>query len=196
MHDALQLAYKLEGVLNQRNDQIAYLDRLAMTDSLTDLLNRRGFEAELHRVLATAKRFQETGVLAYIDLDDFKDINDEYGHACGDEVLRHVSYIMERYTRDTDYVTRLGGDEFAILLVRTSWVDGQKCIEKITQELNTSTLRWKGHILGIKASVGIQFYDSSSTPQDLLNGADRAMYAAKKSRQEEKPDKCTLNAAE
>ncbi|SCA57669.1 putative Diguanylate cyclase [Candidatus Terasakiella magnetica] len=196
LHEALRLAYKLEGTLNQQNDQITYLDRLAMTDCLTGLLNRRGFQAELHRVLASARRFKETGILAYIDLDDFKEINDTYGHACGDEVLAHVSRIMERMTRETDYIARLGGDEFAILLVRTSWGDGQKCIEKITTELNSISFRWQEHVINLKASMGIQFYDSLSKPKGLMNAADEAMYATKKIRNVKKPDKCTLNAAE
>ncbi|WP_417841479.1 GGDEF domain-containing protein [Terasakiella sp.] len=192
LHETLRLTYKLEETLNQRNERIAYLDRLAMTDSLTGLLNRRGFQAELQRVLASARRFKETGILAYIDLDDFKQINDTFGHACGDEVLCHVARVMERMTRGMDYVARLGGDEFAILLVRSPWQDGERCIEKIAYEINSTTLRWQEHLLTLKASFGIQTYDHNSSTTNLISAADNAMYLTKKL----KRDKCTLSAAE
>ncbi|NVJ90985.1 MAG: GGDEF domain-containing protein [Methylocystaceae bacterium] len=195
LHDTLKLAYQLEELINQKNEQIAYLDRLAMTDSLTGILNRRGFQVELQRVLASALRFQETGVLAYVDLDGFKAINDNFGHACGDEVLCHVSRVLERMTRGTDYVARLGGDEFAILLVRSGWDDGQNRIEKIANELNTTTLRWKEHIIPIQASIGLQFYNNKSLTHDLMHAADEAMYSIKKIKNSQQ-DQCTLSAAE
>jgi len=192
LHETLRLTYKLEEALNQRDERIAYLERLAMTDSLTGLLNRRGFQAELQRVLASARRFNETGVLAYVDLDDFKRINDTFGHTCGDEVLCHVARVLERKTRGMDYVARLGGDEFAILLVRTQLQDGERCIEKISHEINTTTLRWQEHALDLKASFGIRPYDKNSSTTNLICGADDAMYLSKKLKQ----GKCTLNAAE
>jgi diguanylate cyclase (GGDEF)-like protein len=147
LHDTLKLAYKLEESLNQQNDRIGYLERLAMTDSMTGILNRRGFQAEMQRVLASARRFRETGVLAYIDLDEFKPINDTYGHACGDEVLCHVARLLERMTRGMDYVARLGGDEFAVLLVRTNWEakDGSKLrFNSTTKQNGVVTDRYRG----------------------------------------------------
>jgi len=196
LHDTLKLAYKIEEAINQQNERIAYLDRLAMTDSLTGILNRRGFQVEVQRVLASARRFEETGVLAYIDLDDFKLINDTYGHACGDEVLSHVARILERMTRGMDYVARLGGDEFSVLLVRSAWDDAQRCIEKISTELNSTKLRWQEHVIDLNASIGMQFYDKDSLSQNLMNGADEAMYASKRFKDNNKQGQCRLNAAE
>lgn len=192
LQETLKLAYRLEEVLNTRNERIAYLDRLAMTDSLTGLLNRRGFQGELQRVLASARRFKETGVLAYVDLDRFKEINDNFGHSCGDEILCHVSRMLEGMTRGMDYVARLGGDEFAILLVRTQWDDGERCLEKISEEINSTTLRWQSELLELSASFGIQYYDHTSLAHRLLENADHAMYEKKKM----KRGKCTLSAAE
>lgn len=196
LHETLKLAYQLEELLNQQNERIAYLDRLAMTDSLTGILNRRGFQAELQRVLASARRFKETGVLAYVDLDDFKPINDNFGHACGDEVLCHVSRVLERMTRGMDYVARLGGDEFAVLLVRSGWDDGQTRVEKIAHELNSTTMRWQDQIIPLKASVGLQFYDHNSMTHKLMDAADESMYAIKKFKIQQKQEECTLSAAE
>lgn len=196
LQQALQLAYKLEEILNQQSERITYLERLAMTDSLTGILNRRGFQAELHRVLASARRFKETGVLAYIDLDDFKPINDNFGHTCGDEVLCHVARILERMTRGMDYVARLGGDEFAVLLVRSGWEDGETRIHKIAEELNNSTMRWKDQFIELKASVGVQFYDRNSMTHTLMSAADESMYAVKKIKHGHAKDICKLTAAE
>ena len=196
LHETLKLAYKIEELINRQDERIAYLDRLAMTDSLTGILNRRGFQAEMQRVLASARRFQETGVLAYIDLDEFKFINDTYGHSCGDEVLCHVSRVLERMTRGMDYVARLGGDEFAVLLVRSGWEDGQIRAEKITKELNTTTLRWQDKIIQLKASVGFQPYDHTSLTHDLMSSADQSMYAVKKFKNTSKQEECRLSAAE
>lgn len=196
LHETLRQAYQIEEYLNQQKERIAYLERLAMTDSLTGLLNRRGFKAELQRVLASARRFNETGVLAYIDLDDFKKVNDSFGHACGDEVLCHVARIMENMTRGMDYIARLGGDEFAILLVRSSWEDGQKRIEKIAAELNSTILHWQGRQIALKASVGIEAYQAQSSIGELLNSADTAMYAIKQHKTDQKREECLLNAAE
>jgi len=201
LHETLRLAYQLEEALNQQTEKINYLDRLAMTDSLTGILNRRGFQSDLQRVLASARRYNETGVLAYIDLDGFKPINDTYGHACGDEVLCHVARILERMTRGMDYIARLGGDEFAVLLVRTGWQDGQNRIDKISAELNQTKMRWKEHLIPLKASVGVQYYNKDSLTHDLLNAADQSMYVVKKIRttpsdREETERSCSLNAAQ
>lgn len=196
LHETLKVAYRLEEVINNKNERIDYLERLAMTDSLTGILNRRGFQGELQRVLASARRFKETGVLAYVDLDDFKIVNDTHGHACGDELLRYVSNLMEEMTRGMDYVARLGGDEFAILLVRTDWDGGQARIEKIAEKLNTTCLRWKDKSIQLKASVGLQYYDHRSLSHDLLHAADESMYKIKKVKTEKKQELSRLNAAE
>ena len=167
-----------------------------MTDSLTGILNRRGFQAETQRVLASARRFDETGMMAYIDLDDFKYINDEYGHACGDAVLCYVSRLLEKTTRGTDYVARLGGDEFGVLLVRTDWQNGQNRVHKIANGLNNAHMQWQSIEIPLKASVGMQRYDNTSLTHDLMTAADASMYAIKKIKDGLKQEECTLTAAE
>ena len=194
--ETVTLAYKLEEHLNICHERIKYLDKLSMTDSLTGVLNRRGFLVEIQRVLSSAKRFEETGVLAYVDLDDFKEINDNFGHASGDQVLCHVASVLENMTRSIDYVARLGGDEFAILLIRTSWHDGQRTIEKISNELNQTTLQLQNNYVDLKASIGLQFYDKSSLVHELMDDADKSMYALKKLRHHQKMRECTIKAAE
>jgi diguanylate cyclase (GGDEF)-like protein len=169
----------LRNKLNEQAQRIAYLEELATSDELTQVLNRRGFEAELKRILARAKRTTEHGALAYIDLDEFKPINDTYGHAAGDEVLRKVANILVEKTRDTDVVGRLGGDEFAIILVNTSRESVLDRAEALNKLLNEASITWEGHRLTIHASFGLQAYQSDDDADYLLKSADAAMYKIK-----------------
>lgn len=195
---ALNLINHLEVEHTRQNDRINYLERMAMTDGLTNILNRRGFQAELQRVLASARRFDESGVLAYIDLDDFKQINDTFGHACGDAVLCHVAKRLESMTRGMDYIARLGGDEFGALLVRTDFDTGCQRIEKISQSLNGCHIEWNGQDIQIHASIGMQRYSKTSRAFELMNAADEAMYSIKKMKitNSTSDPECTLNAAQ
>ncbi len=171
--------------MDTQANRIAYLEELATSDELTGVLNRRGFEAELKRVLARAKRDVEQGILVYIDLDDFKPVNDTHGHAAGDEVLRNVAKILSKMTRDMDVIGRLGGDEFAIILVNTTQENGLERAETLNTALNAASLAWNGERLAIQASFGMQSYQSGDDAQDLLQSADEAMYKIKQIKEED-----------
>jgi diguanylate cyclase (GGDEF)-like protein len=163
-------------------ERISILEQLAITDELTGVLNRRGFLSEFHRALSSASRYNEQGVLVYIDLDEFKPVNDTYGHAAGDEVLRQVTGILLESVRGTDVVARLGGDEFAVLLTRTKWEDSIPRIEQLERSLNQTMVTWEDHMIRLSASIGVQIYGPEDRGDDLLTRADHAMYKAKKSR--------------
>ncbi len=163
-------------------ERVAYLEHLASTDELTGLLNRRGFQAELHRTLSATGRYEEIGVLVYVDLDGFKPVNDTYGHAAGDEVLRQVARILQENVRETDYVGRLGGDEFAVLLTRTKWEDGLTLAEVLNQRMNSASVRWQGRTIALRASLGFQAYGPKDDGRELLERADDAMYRTKRLR--------------
>jgi len=175
----------LRGKLSEQSTRIAYLEELATSDELTGVLNRRGFEAELKRVLARAQRNIEHGALVYIDLDEFKPINDSFGHAAGDEVLRKVASILTDQTRDMDVVGRLGGDEFAIILVNTTRENGLERAETLNRALNEASLTWEGHTLNIQTSFGMQAYQSGDNAHELLQSADEAMYKIKQIKEAE-----------
>ncbi|MBI2584951.1 MAG: GGDEF domain-containing protein [Rhodospirillales bacterium] len=162
--------------------RLAELERLAVTDALTGLLNRRGLEAELKRVMAAARRYREKGVLIFVDLDGFKPINDTYGHAAGDAVLAHVARLLAAHIRATDFAARLGGDEFAVLLTRTDWQQGLKRAESFDALINGATVAWQGRAIAVHASFGFQTYGSGDDLLRALNEADHAMYAAKRAR--------------
>ncbi|MBI4184284.1 MAG: GGDEF domain-containing protein [Proteobacteria bacterium] len=153
-----------------------------MTDELTGLLNRRAFESELRHAVAAARRYGEGGVLIYIDLDNFKPVNDRFGHAAGDHVLRQVARLLKASVRETDFVGRLGGDEFAVLLVRTSWEAGLAYAKRLERALNATYIPWSGATIKLKASFGAQRYGADDSERTLLHRADTAMYRAKRRR--------------
>ncbi len=182
---ALEAASSLQQLLNEQADQIRHLTRLSTYDQLTGIMNRRGFEMELQHVLERASRYGEEGAVIYIDLDHFKPINDQYGHAAGDAVLCKVANLLESSIRGTDYVARLGGDEFVVLLVNATREQSSRRAELIKQKLNGAQVNWMGHDITISASVGVRFYDRDHCDRNLLQEADQAMYEEKQRRHQE-----------
>ena len=113
----LVYAAEAEQKLADREQHIAYLQDLSLTDELTGLYNRRGFVEDFSRALTAAKCFGHEGMLLYCDLDDLKSVNDNFGHAAGDAMLRHAANMLKDSIREIDIVGRLGGDEFAVALI-------------------------------------------------------------------------------
>lgn len=179
---ALADAHKADRLIAEQKSRLAHFEHLSITDELTGLLNRRGFEAEFKRTMKGAKRYGEKGVLIYIDLDGFKPVNDSYGHAAGDAVLCFVADLLTQNVRPTDCVGRLGGDEFAILLNRTSWEAGLKRAEIFDALINDAGLDWQDTIITIRASFGFQTYGPDDDLDKLLINADNAMYISKRAR--------------
>ncbi len=184
---ALAAAKAAEKTIAEQQKHLAHFERLAVTDELTGLLNRRGFEAEIRRTTAAARRYHEKGVLIYIDLDGFKPVNDSFGHAAGDAVLRHVAKLLSENVRATDSLGRLGGDEFAILLTRTTWPAGLKREEAFDDLINGAAVQWAGQTITVSASFGFQTYGPDDDLGQLLIHADNAMYATKRARAAAEP---------
>lgn len=165
--------------IREQSRRIAELERDVVTDPLTGVLNRRGFEAELVRALADGRRYGEHGALIYLDLDGFKEINDEMGHSAGDAVLRKFANILSSNVRDTDRVGRLGGDEFAILMSRTTVENATARSDKIEWLIETSAIDWQGQTINIKASLGIDYFGADDGSSDVICRADENMYRKK-----------------
>lgn len=180
---ALRYAAEIEQQMVDQRQRIAELENLSFTDPLTELLNRRGFESHLHMALARARRYGETGVIAYCDLDNLKDINDSFGHAAGDELVKCAAQTLEGSIREIDTVGRLGGDEFGVLLVNTGWKDGVRRMRTLQWSLDSSgTIHQDGEI-PLKVSIGFEPYGPQDTVDDLIHRADMAMYYNKRRRQ-------------
>ncbi|MFJ4158233.1 diguanylate cyclase domain-containing protein [Pseudomonas sp. NPDC089752] len=162
----------------------ATLAHQASHDSLTGLPNRAFFEGRLSRSLRNAARQQDHMALLFLDSDHFKQINDNLGHAVGDEVLINVADRVRAQLREHDLVARLGGDEFAVLLTPLqSREDAERIAEKIIASMHLPMLLDSGGSISTSLSVGIAFYpEDGDDSASLLNAADAAMYQAKRKR--------------
>ena len=180
LEQALRMAADAERRLAAQADRIARLEVLTMTDELTGLLNRRGFDAQLSRALATVNRNGTTGILAISDVDNFKAINDRYGHPIGDEVLRELARRILANVRETDYVARIGGDEFAILMVETGISYGLRRVKALSQLIGRSVVTLNGHRIPVHVSFGMEPFGPGDRKKDLIGRADAAMFDSKR----------------
>jgi diguanylate cyclase (GGDEF)-like protein/PAS domain S-box-containing protein len=159
-------------------DRIVYL---AEHDSLTGLINRRRFQKELERAISFSQRYQQQGAILFIDLDQFKYVNDTYGHQYGDEYLLDVSRRLSQVLRRTDILGRLGGDEFGVVIPRCSFEEAHTVGMALLGALAQGNLEHGGKVVPVSASIGIALFPSqSAVPSDLLAKADAAMYTAKR----------------
>jgi len=149
-------------------------------DALTGLANRMRFAEHGERQLAAARRSNERLALVFADLDRFKLINDELGHAAGDEVLREVADRLATTARAGDTLARLGGDEFAVLLPGGTREDAEALARRVAEAFDPP-FRVGGRERDVRVSVGVAVYpDDADTLPALLSGADSAMYVAKR----------------
>lgn len=156
-------------------------NNMAMTDSLTGLGNRRGFEMAASMVLEINRRRSIDSVLLYFDLDEFKSINDTFGHEEGDRALVEFAELLRRVFRLSDVTARLGGDEFVVLLSGTG--EFQTAVNRFQRELETRN-ETGAHPYPLKASVGVATLPRTSdeTLDSLLRHADEAMYLEKRAK--------------
>ncbi|EAQ96738.1 GGDEF domain-containing protein [Congregibacter litoralis] len=151
-------------------------NRLARTDGLTGILNRRAFDSELALAVARAERHQRELSLIVLDLDAFKALNDNYGHAAGDAILRAVARIMTETARRIDIVARIGGEELAVILPDTPASAALRLAERLRQAIDAAST----DSLAVSASFGVSsIQDTGHDAKALLAAADQALYAAK-----------------
>jgi len=166
--------------VTERVIQHEHIRHLAFHDRLTGLANRMKLEDDLRVALASANRHDDLVGVIYLDLDDFKPVNDELGHAVGDGVLRVVAERMTSCVRECDTVARLGGDEFLVLVTR---VDAREDLAVVARKLEECIGQpipvEDGHRVMITASAGLATYEPGEAAEDLMNRADHAMYRAK-----------------
>jgi diguanylate cyclase (GGDEF)-like protein/PAS domain S-box-containing protein len=160
----------------------ARLQYTSQYDALTDLPNRALFYDRLENALARLRRSGGRMSLLYLDLDKFKQVNDDYGHAAGDALLREVGRRLKRCMRDSDTVARIGGDEFALLLESPGSAENAPAVAKKIHEVLSQPMQIEGRELRILPSIGIALYpEHGVSAQQLLKHADDLMYLAKRS---------------
>ena len=181
--DALDLARWLgsQAAVALENARLHRLvERQAITDGLTELPNRRQFEQALASEINRAERFGGTLALILADLDNFKQVNDRYGHQMGDEVLRRFADVLRETVRDVDLPARYGGEEFAVLLPQTDMEGAENLAERLRQAVAKRPMTTRpGSLVACTASFGVASFPDSSTPAALFAAADEALYRAK-----------------
>jgi len=171
---------RLRRLLREAEAEIARLEPLVDLDPLVPLFNRRAFTRELGRVISYCKRYGTTAVLVYFDLDRFKSVNDSFGHAAGDAVLKHVAHLLAGCIRKSDIVGRLGGDEFGVLLVRTDVAVASGVVERIKSTIAETPVMVAGRPLSVSASVGLALVDGTEDATSVIRLADEAMYRSRR----------------
>lgn len=159
------------------SNQLSYQ---ATYDDLTGLVNRREFEDRLQEVIEIAHERGAQSALCYLDLDQFKIINDTCGHMAGDELLKQLSQLLSRCIRRDDTLARLGGDEFAILLENCPLKNAEKVANKVRQAIQDFRFQWHDNTFNISVSIGLApIVQDGESITDVLRQADAACYAAK-----------------
>jgi len=158
------------------------LELLSITDGLTKLYNHRHFQDELARAFEESARYERPLSLAIIDLDFFKKVNDTYGHAVGDEVLKAVAQMFQESIRSTDLAARYGGEEFGVMMPETDMDDGIAFAEKIRSLLEATSIDTQAGSISVTVSIGVSTipHPKIHSAKELIVSADKALYRAKK----------------
>jgi diguanylate cyclase (GGDEF)-like protein/PAS domain S-box-containing protein len=175
--DPLYIVTQVQDI-SERKELAKRLEYVVDHDFLTGLFNRRHFEQELAKETERSARYSGPGAVLLIDLDNFKDVNDTFGHRAGDDVLKGVAGLLKQRLRHTDTVARVGGDEFAALLTQTDAEQAQIVADEVVKALGRETAVLADQSIRITASIGVAMFDGL-TDVEVLANADIAMYEAK-----------------
>jgi diguanylate cyclase (GGDEF)-like protein len=169
------LIKRLRRQLLERQDHSSILRNLAMIDPLTGLYNRRFAEQRLAAEVSRSERRGHPLTVMALDLNDFKHINDTYGHPAGDQVLQEFASRLNKVIRGADLAVRLGGDEFLVLLPECT----AEQLQLVLDRLGSLDVDWHGQNIPVNFSAGWKDYKLGDRPEELLAGADQALYASK-----------------
>ncbi|ARD21002.1 GGDEF domain-containing protein [Shewanella japonica] len=163
--------------LKSANEQ---LEKLSQTDSLTQLFNRRHWQACFEKEYERYARYGESGSMIMIDIDNFKQINDKYGHPAGDKVIQSIAHILKQSLRETDFAGRYGGEEFAVVLTNTNADESKYFTERLRKKVETSQVVYKNQIIKVTISIGVNaLSEQTKNSASWLAGADKALYQSK-----------------
>ena len=183
--DAKAEVRRLKSELKQALSRIEELKASANTDFLLEIPNRRGFERLLNRAISYIQRYRAGGALIVLDVDRLKPINDTFGHAAGDLVLKAIVAALSRQIRSSDVIGRLGGDEFALLLWNLSETDAHAKAASMKQAVDDLSFVFDGKAVTTGASAGVAVLGPHSEAGRSLEEADCAMYVRKAQRRHE-----------
>jgi diguanylate cyclase (GGDEF)-like protein len=177
--DINTFAMRLDAAYRELEATNAKLKETSFKDEVTGLYNRRFFSLRLEEEISRFRRFNHPVSVVVLDVDGFKSVNDEFGHAVGDETLRDIAQILMKHSRGINVVSRYGGDEFAVLLVETSKTGARLYADRIRHVVATFPF---SHGKTVTASFGVSSLpdDEATTSEGLFRAADEALYAAKR----------------
>jgi diguanylate cyclase (GGDEF)-like protein len=170
---------RLEAELREARSQIKQLESRIETDALLDIANRRGFERELARAVLHVHRYQRSAAVVFIDLDNFKSINDRFGHLAGDATLKAVSDIIIKACRGSDTVARFGGDEFAVLLWNLGESAARAKAIAFERMIEALEFRFAADFCAVGASAGVTMLQRFDSSTQVIARADKDMYSRK-----------------
>ena len=166
--------------MTDRRELAIRLEEIAMKDELTEIANRRSFMQKIQDEFMRANRYLTPLTILMLDTDNFKSINDTYGHAAGDQVLRRVAIVFGEYLRETDFPGRLGGDEFGIILPNTGLDDALQLAERLRAILAKQRVEMHNNIIQFTMSIGVaEFQGKNDSLDNLFRRADISLYQAK-----------------
>lgn len=171
---------RLRQELDLTRRRISHLERIADEDSMLPIANRRAFVRELTRLISYSERYGTAGSILYFDLNGMKEINDRFGHAAGDEALRHFAQLLVTNVRDSDVVGRLGGDEFGVILAQADETQARDKATSLVELVLTQPLVWQGETVGLSCAVGIHQFSGRQNADEALSRADADMYDEKR----------------
>lgn len=176
----------LKPYISERDSNLEQIRHMAFHDPLTNLANRRLLFAHLEKVIASSARHKTYSALILVDLDDFKPVNDTYGHDCGDALLVGIALRLQSVTRADDIVSRIGGDEFVVVLNQntTTYENALSKATLVTEKLQAQIMlpiEFEDISINVRASMGLRIITpDKTTPDTIMKDADDAMYEAKK----------------
>ncbi len=170
----------VSALVRSSSTQVSHLQSLATTDALTGLVNRRQFNHRLQTEIARARRHHSPLSLALFDIDDFKKVNDFYGHPIGDRILKELGQVIEENLRESDISARYGGEEFALILPETRQIEAYELLERLRSIVERNVFCLPDNPMTITISVGVAQMDlEHHTTFELVEQADAALYEAK-----------------
>ena len=159
--------------------ELASIASLADRDSLLPIQNRRAFVRELTRTMSHVERYGKASSVVYIDVNDLKEINDNFGHGAGDDALKHVANILLNNVRESDRVGRLGGDEFCVILDEADTKSAREKAEGLAKSITDKPFSYEGNLVTVKVAVGVYTFNGTEDVSQALAAADKDMYANK-----------------
>ncbi len=170
---------RLRADIVRLESRVEELDRLAHQDALVPLFNRRGMLRELEMMIARHERHGTPAAMLFVDLNDLKQLNDQFGHIGGDAALVNVAEKLLAGTRTNDCVARLGGDEFCVLLDHADEKSALETAERLVDGIAREEFLFEGAPIPLSVAIGVTLIEDGDTPATVLARADKAMYRVK-----------------